>query len=266
MSFLTIGRKTCQIWQSTVQSSVLATGNSESAGIIHGFWTGGSAIDIMGDMKPLLTVPDLKKAAAAFAKSESRHGEPTIFGVTDGKAARTYLEHKFLQYLDRRCRFGPGNSAKGIDLPGANVDIKTTSIRQPQSSCPYKSARQKIFGLGYSLLIFVYDKSDDQAARTARLDIQHVIFVEAGQTADYQMTFGLNAILDSNGNEDDLVAFMLDRLLPVDEIEAGKIAKEILKSRPRVGYLTISNALQWRLQYSRVIEQAGSVKGVERIR
>ena len=28
--------------------------------------------------------------------------------------------------------------------------------------------------------------------------------------------------------------------------------------RPRLGYLTISNALQWRLQYSRVIEQAGA--------
>jgi hypothetical protein len=93
-----------------------------------------------------------------------------------------------------------------------------------------------------------------------------VIFVEAEQTADFQMTYGLNGILDSNGNEDDLVAFMLDRLLPVDEIEAAKIAKEIFKSRPKVGYLTISNALQWRLQYSRVIEQAGSVKGVERIR
>jgi hypothetical protein len=26
---------------------------------------------------------------------------------------------------------------------------------------------------------------------------------------------------------------------------------------PELGYLTISNALQWRLQYSRVIEQAG---------
>jgi len=30
-------------------------------------------------------------------------------------------------------------------------------------------------------------------------------------------------------------------------------------------YLTISNALQWRLQYSRVIEQAGKVEGVLRL-
>ncbi|MDT1878680.1 restriction endonuclease, partial [Acinetobacter baumannii] len=30
-------------------------------------------------------------------------------------------------------------------------------------------------------------------------------------------------------------------------------------------YLTISNALQWRLQYARVIERAGSVGGVHSI-
>jgi len=46
------------------------------------------------------------------------------------------------------------------------VDIKVTSIRQPQSSCPFKSARQKIYGLGYSLIVFVYDKKDDPATKT----------------------------------------------------------------------------------------------------
>ena len=39
--------------------------------------------------------------------------------------------------------------------------MKVTAITQPQSSCPFKSARQKIFDLGYSLLVFVYDKKDD---------------------------------------------------------------------------------------------------------
>jgi type-2 restriction enzyme nspV len=36
-----------------------------------------------------------------------------------------------------------GNSAKGIDLPGENIntDIKVTSVKQPQSSCSFKSAR-----------------------------------------------------------------------------------------------------------------------------
>jgi hypothetical protein len=31
---------------------------------------------------------------------------------------------------------------------------------------------------------------------------------------------------------------------------------------PALGFLTISNALQWRLQYSRVIERAGLEQGV----
>jgi hypothetical protein len=59
--------------------------------------------------------------------------------------------------------------------------------------------------------------------------------------------------------------FAEERLLPVDNIEAETLADEILRIPPPIGYLTISNALQWRLQYSRVIEQAGKVEGVLRL-
>ncbi|KAM3111614.1 hypothetical protein [Phormidesmis sp. 146-33] len=79
-----------------------------------------------------------------------------------------------------------GNSASGIDFTGLLVDVKVTSVRQPQSSCPFKSARQKIFGLGYSLLVFVYDKSDNSTIRTATLSILHTIYVTAERTADFQ--------------------------------------------------------------------------------
>jgi len=189
-----------------------------------------------------------------------------MYGVDNGKTVGTYLEHKFRRYLAEDFTFEEGNSAKGIDLPSLHVDMKTTSIRQPQSSCPFKSPRQKIYGLGYAVLVFVYDKIDDDSAKTARLDIQHVIYVDADRTADYQMTRGINEILDNDGNEDDLVAFMNDRLLPVDDIEAAKIAETLIQDRPKIGYLTISNALQWRLQYSRVIAKAGEVEGLYRLR
>lgn len=207
----------------------------------------------------------LKKCAAEFAKRESKHGEPTLFGVTDSKAVGTYLEHKFRKFVAARYSFGESSSAKGIDLPDLDVDIKTTSIRQPQSSCPFKSARQKIYGLGYSLLIFVYEKTDDHAARTARLVVHHVIFVEAHRTGDFQMTRGLRQIIEEEGNVDDLIAFMHDKLLPVDDIEVQRLAEEVLSNPPQQGYLTISNALQWRLQYRRVIDVAGEVDGVIRI-
>jgi len=140
--------------------------------------------------KPL-TIPLLQKEASVFAKAESKHPEPSLFGVTDGKAVGTYLEHKFQIAVQFRYAYARGSSAKGIDFPELGVDIKVTSIRQPQSSCPFKSARQKIYGLGYSLLVFVYDKHDDEATRTCRLNIQHTIFVEQERTEDYQTTSGL---------------------------------------------------------------------------
>lgn len=34
------------------------------------------------------------------------------------------------------------------------------------------------------------------------------------------------------------------------------LAERILQNPPQLGYLTISNALQWRLQYSRIIDIA----------
>jgi hypothetical protein len=52
----------------------------------------------------------------------------------------------------------------------------------------------------------------------------------------------------------------------VDEMEASAIADELLETPPEIGYLTISNALQWRLQYRRVMATAGSVPGVLRLR
>lgn len=96
-----------------------------------------------------LALRDLKKEAVAFAKSESAHDEPSLFDITDGKAVGTYLEHKFQESLQDRYEYARGSSAKGIDFPKLGVDIKVTSIRQPQSSCPFKSARQKVYGLGY---------------------------------------------------------------------------------------------------------------------
>ncbi len=114
--------------------------------------------------------------------------------------------------------------------------------------------------------MFVYDKIDDQQNRTSRLAIQHTIFVEQKKTADFQTTRGIIRILNENGNLDDIMAFMQDRNLPIDDIEANAIAEAIMQTPPQQGYLTISNALQWRLQYGHVIREAGNVDGIYRIR
>ena len=216
-------------------------------------------------MHPPLTHEALRTEAAIFAQMESVHNELALYGVTDGKAVGTYLEHKFQALLHTKYTYDEGSSARGIDFPGLNVDMKVTSVNQPQSSSPFKSAQQKVLGLGYALLVFVYEKTDNDQQRTGNLQIHHTIFVDASRTADYQTTRGIRQIIEQEGNADDLVAFMNDRNLPIDDTEAVQLAETLLESPPLLGYLTISNALQWRLQYRRVIEYAGIVEGVLRV-
>lgn len=212
-----------------------------------------------------LTIDLLCQQAELFSVLESLHAEKSLFGITDGKAIGTYLEHKFRSYLSEHFTFEPGNSASGTDFPDLDVDMKVTSIKQPQSSCPFKSARQKIYGLGYGLIVFVYDKSDDPLTKTGMLRITHAVFVEKHRTGDFQTTKGLRQILENEGNLDDLMAFMAEKNLPVDEIELQNLAEELLRHKPEQGYLTISNALQWRLQYARVLEKAGLEAGVRSV-
>lgn len=218
-------------------------------------------------MLPELTLVELKIAAKDFASQLDNRSIPSLFGATDGKAVGTYVEQEFRRYLAERYSFTLGNAAAGIDFPGLDVDIKTTSTRQPQSSCPFSSASQKVYGLGYHLLIFEYDKSDDPISRVAILRVVNVIFLEKERTADYQTTFGLLGILQRNGNVDDIVAFLEERNLPLDEIGRKALAERILAEPPKLGYLTISNALQWRLQYTRAITFAvnGKTEGVENL-
>lgn len=217
-------------------------------------------------MKPILGIENLQKEAAKFAEIETTCNEPSLYGVTDGKAVGTHLEHKFTAYLANTYEYEQGNSASGIDFPSLDVDMKATSIKQPQSSCPFKSASQKIFGLGYHLLVFVYEKTDDDNRKTGRLNIQHTVFIEKERTADFQTTKGLLNILENDANKDDVIAFIIEKNLPVDEIGAERLADRILTTPPNQGYLTISNALQWRLQYSRVIQQAGLIPGILKVR
>ena len=95
-----------------------------------------------GMIKIQLTINDLINEAAAFSEWFSTLNHVGLIGVTDGKAVGTYVEHAFQNYLNERYEMSIGSSALGIDLPSVNTDIKTTSIVQPQSSCPFNQTRQ----------------------------------------------------------------------------------------------------------------------------
>ena len=210
-----------------------------------------------------LTLDQLKAEVRYFTQYLIAAPIPALYGVTDGKAVGTHIEQAFREYLLERYTYASGNAASGIDLPLLEIDIKATSIKQPQSSCPFRDASQKVYGLGYHLLVFVYEKVDQHDVRAAQLNIKYAVFIARERTGDYQTTYGLKGIIERNGNKEDVVAFLEERNLPLDEIGREVLAERIMHDPPTIGYLTVSNALQWRLQYGRAIGAVGSIDGVE---
>jgi len=199
--------------------------------------------------------------AREFAIGFASVKHPLLLGVTDGKAVGTYIEAAFKLSLVSvgLIEGNEGNAAKGIDLPSLNTDIKVTSERQPQSSSPFSSYKQKIEGLGYDIVLFVYSKLDETDECTVTFPA--VRLIPSALTADFQTTQGLRKlILEEDGNADDVFAFLVERNIPADHSSLFEYAESLIDSPPQQGWLTISNALQWRLQYSRVV--AGGIGGI----
>jgi len=213
---------------------------------------------------PPLTLSLFQKASTEFAKDLSNRDVAELYGVTDGKAVGTWVEANLKSFLEESYDFEIGNAAKGLDFPSLNTDLKVTSSRQPQSSCPFRSASQKVYGLGYNLLVVVYTKTDDPKTQAARLNIDHVIYIDKDRTGDYTLTKKIRSIVgeigdgphDRNVAIEELDALFQDKNVPLDDTGRVTLAEQIVSDPPLQGYITISNALQWRLQYNRAIKAA----------
>ena len=211
---------------------------------------------------PSLTLDLFRTAAREFAAELAVTPLPSLYGATDGKAVGTKVEAMFKEHLQSRYDLAVGNAANGLDFPSLNLDLKVTSKRQPQSSSPFRAATQKIYGLGYSLLVIVYVKRDEASEEAAYLDIENVIYIDKSRTSDFTLTKTIREII-ANGEAgardaviEDLDALLQDKNVPLDEVSRRQLAERLLDDIPEQGVLTISNALQWRLQYSRAISTA----------
>jgi hypothetical protein len=72
-------------------------------------------------------------------------------------------------------------------------------------------------------------------------------------------------MIENKANVEDVLAYLNDRNIPADEITLMNLSEQILKNPPKIGYLTISNALQWRLQYSRIMMLKDKISGITKI-
>jgi len=106
---------------------------------------------------------------------------------------------------------------------------------------------------------------DDESTKKAMLNFVSCSFVAQERTADYTTTFRLREMIKDKANEADIIAYLQDKNIPADEITLTKIAEQILQNPPQQGYLTISNALQWRLQYQRIVTLSENISGITKI-
>lgn len=209
-----------------------------------------------------LTITKLRNEAIDFCKTESNIIHDDLLGITDGKAIGTYIENKFKEHLKNKYEVTIESNAKGIDLPDSkiNTDIKVTSVKKPQSSSSFRNINQKIYGLGHNLLVFVYEKTDINSK--CYIDFKHCIFLEAEKTGDYNLTQILREMVANNASEEEIIEVLDDLNVPRDNETLKHLAKKILVKPPKQGYLTISNAFQWRLKYNNVINLENEPEGI----
>jgi len=95
-----------------------------------------------------------------------------------------------------------------------------------------------------SIVPFVRDKYHEMLAQT-------INFLFSGSIRARRLRLPRRRNLLNNGaNLDDIDAFLEERNLPLDDIGRRMLAERIAVDPPKQGYVTVSNALQWRLQYA----------------
>lgn len=109
-------------------------------------------------------------------------------------------------------------------------------------------------------MVFIYEKNDTDTE--CYLKILNTTFIDATRTADFTLTRQILDSLSVEAIKEDIIALLEDKSVPGDEVVLSDLAEEIMINPPSQGYLTISNALQWRLQYKRVINLKNTVDGV----
>ena len=70
--------------------------------------------------------------------------------------------------------------------------------------------------------VFVYDKIDNTETQTATLNFVSCSFVHKERTADYTATYRLREMVKDGANKADIVAYLQNKNIPVDDITIDK--------------------------------------------
>lgn len=154
---------------------------------------------------------------------------------TGEEALARRLRHDFRRFVAASLSVGdtelgsPGDD--GVAFPSIVTDFRVAPGSRLRLGDGRIAGHHKVRGLDYSLLILV-------PAPMAQLS--KAIFIDQSRTADFQTTLGIRDIMRRNGNLDDLVAFLEERCIGLDDDDRLTAAGGIVSAPPRLGYLTYS--------------------------
>ena len=166
------------------------------------------------------------------------------------KRIGTYFEEELRVWFEEKHGLvSEGSVAKGIDLPAFNLDVKTTSNRQPQSSSPFDDPGERITGVDYNILLFVYDKQSVEDGN--QFGIVSCVYIPKERASDYRKSENASKLVadyrEGKLSESELRE-QLEELTGIGAISDDKF-EEIKENPPEKGAITMTPAVQWRFNY-----------------
>lgn len=172
------------------------------------------------------------------------------------KQIGTYFEEELREWFaEHEGIISEGSVAKGLDLPLFDIDVKTTSVARPQSSSPFDDPGERITGVDYNILLFVYDKSATESGN--QFDIVSCVYIPKERTGDHRMSVKAQTLVEqwSKGRlSEEELRQELEDLTGLGAISDEKF-DEIKESPPLDGTITISPAAQWRFSYNKMTNE-----------
>ena len=196
----------------------------------------------------------LDSVAEFCAEMESRTVPPDKSGTS--KQIGTYFEKELRDWFeDKHGLVSDGSVAEDIDLPAFNLDVKTTSNRQPQSSSTFDDPGERIVGVDYNILLFVYDKQSVDGGN--KFEIKTCAYIPKERASDYRKSDDAVKLVadyrEGKLSEPELRE-QLEDLTGVGAISDEKF-NEIKENPPEKGAITITPALQWRFNYNKMVKE-----------
>jgi len=195
-----------------------------------------------------LTLETLRAALPALREGLASMWARTPVPATDPKSLAMFAERTLHRWLQTRFDYRTGSSANGLDFPDVPMDFKLTDAARPQSSIPAAGRHEMLWGLGYHVLVAIYQKSPRDGAIYLALD--DLWCLDAEQTADRRTTEEVQRLVRHDAR-DGVLARYLEQRLPFCRAEEARVQVARIRAQPPVlGQLTLSPAMQYRATYN----------------